>query len=691
MRLGLTCALATLPAAVAAQETVRVLDPDLHHLGDSRIETWPEVDPDPEATELVLRFEGQANRGEHVLYLRHRDVDNTWTATLNGTSIGALPKGKPMVPTFLVIPAGTLVDGANELAFRADTTTDDIVLGDVRLHLESLRRVLSLQPVEVRVTDGDGAPLPAKVTITRVDDAQLTETYYQEGDRIAVRKGIAYTADGNARFELSAGKYILHATRGTEWGLDRATIEVARAEPGSAPVGPIELTIRREVDTEGFVAADTHIHTYTHSGHGDATVAERLVTLACEGVELAIATDHNHHTDYRPLQAEMQLGEHFTAVTGNEVTTEVGHFNAFPFDANATLPNYKLQDWVMLVDDMRAQGARVVILNHPRWPQIPTGPFGVYHLNRHSGELAQQRVTFDAMELVNSTTLQNSPRYLLVDWFALLNHGERVTAVGTSDSHTVGDPVGQGRTYVRSSTDVPSEIDIDEACDAFLAGDTTVSLGIFCDLLIDDAYRMGETVDVEGGVVSLALRVAAPAWVRPRTAHVFLNGIEVVTQEVPAADGEPTDTQMDFVVPTPEHDAHLVCLVVGDGIREAFWRTMKPYTMAATNPVYLDVDGDGSYSHPRAVAERLVETHGVEPNALGPMIRDVDGSVAVEAASLARARYEADATDIEKLRAARGVLAELVRFGEHEVLTAYAESLPTPEKVFAPEDDGQAR
>ena len=66
------------------------------------------------------------------------------------------------------------------------------------------------------------------------------------------------------------------------------------------------------------------------------------------------------------------------------------------------------------------------------------------------------------MELVNATVRASDAMYNFIDWFALLNHGEKITAVGSSDSHTVGDPVGQGRTYLVSSTDDPGAIDVDE-------------------------------------------------------------------------------------------------------------------------------------------------------------------------------------------------------------------------------------
>ena len=72
-----------------------------------------------------------------------------------------------------------------------------------------------------------------------------------------------------------------------------------------------------------MVACDTHVHTFTYSGHGDATLNERLVTVAGEGIELPIATDHNLHINYAPLVNQLGLNKYYTPVIGNEVTTKI--------------------------------------------------------------------------------------------------------------------------------------------------------------------------------------------------------------------------------------------------------------------------------------------------------------------------------------------------------------------------------
>ena len=158
------------------------------------------------------------------------------------------------------------------------------------------------------------------------------------------------------------GRYTLYASRGFEYSIKKINLEVN----GNA-TRKVQLKIRREVPTPGLVSVDSHIHTLTRSGHGDSSEEERMHTIAGEGIELAIATDHNHHADYLPVQKNTGTTSFFTSVIGNEVTTETGHFNAFPILPDSSVPDYKLGDWTKLMASIRATpGVRVIVLNHPR-------------------------------------------------------------------------------------------------------------------------------------------------------------------------------------------------------------------------------------------------------------------------------------------------------------------------------------
>lgn len=643
---------------------VQVLDPEIHHLGNDRTPEWKEAPAEPERAPLRVTFEGRHNEGEVVLRLRTFHVDEVWHLSLNGRRLVTLHKTRAWRDEVVPVPPGTLRDGRNELRIDGPEPTDDFLVGDFRLVWATLREHLQLRVLEVRVTEAGGGLVPAKITVA-ARGGRLPEIYYAESPRTAVRPGIVYTADGRARLELPAGRYRVYATRGMEWSMASEVVDLSQA-----PMVGLDLQVRREVDTEGFVAADTHVHTFTFSGHGDASVEERLITLAAEGVELAIATDHNHNTDYRPAQERMKLHEHFRSVTGNEVTTEVGHFNAFPLDPKGAVPDHHLLDWVRLVEDMRAKGAKVVILNHPRWPEIHTGPFARGRLNRLSGEFSRP-VPFDAVEVVNSTTLTTDPWFVLQDWLALWNAGHQVTAVGSSDSHTVGDPVGQGRTYVRSRSDRPREIDLEDVCAAFVRGDASVALGIFVTARI--AGRGMGGLARASGEVGVELTVRAPGWVRPREAFVYVNGRRAARKAVPSRQGEPTDATLLLPVRLPPHDAYVVCAVSGDGVSAPFWRTMEPYTLGATNPIRVDVDGDGRYSSPAAQARALVARAAGERARLVEELRAVDDTVAVQV--LARLRREWGATG----PATATRLAELVAAcGNRPALLAYLRSVGAP-------------
>jgi hypothetical protein len=410
----------------------------------------------------------------------------------------------------------------------------------------------------------------------------------------------------------------------------------------------VKHRLRRELDTAGFVAADTHLHTLQFSGHGDASAQERQVTLAGEGVEFAVATDHNHFTDYVPYQRELGLSAYYTAVTGNEVTTKIGHFNGFPFDPAGKLPDHKLEDYPSIVAGIRERGASVVILNHPRWPNHEDSPFTNNKLDRDTGAFGTGlTLTVDATELINSTVVEGDPLFLFSDWFALLNRGVRVFAVGSSDSHTVGDPVGQGRTYVASATDDPTKVDVDAICEAIKTGHTSIGMGMFVTVLVNGQARMGDTVQSTADMQNqVELRVQAPSWILPRKATVFVNGTAVAERAVPAVAGDPTDTTMVFGVNNHGFDdSWMVCVVTGDPASGPFWPSVNPYSVAATNPVFISIDSPaGEWKSPRESAAYLLERF--QPS----HIKEVDEAIAVQWLDLFALKLRASGAEPAEVR-----------------------------------------
>ena len=95
-----------------------------------------------------------------------------------------------------------------------------------------------------------------------------------------------------------------------------------------------------------------------------------------------------------------------------------------------------------------------------------------------------------------------------------------------------------------------------------------------------------------------------------------------------------------------------------------YWRTAKDYTLGATNPVFLDRDGDGRYESPNTIARTLVKSTAGDPAALGTVLGHYDEAVLVQALLLARQQYQADLE--QRLRAIAGE-----RGKENEALSRY--------------------
>ena len=630
LALSLFCSLAAL--ASSQEPVTRVIEPAHRHLGNDETPEWSEAPATPEGKRLDLEFQARARAGDSVLWVRQRSVDNVWRLKINGVDMGTLKTNNEPADFWYHVEGGTLKSGKNTLSVTPEgDPNDDIVLGNFRLVEGSLRDALGLQPVTVTVVDGSSSkPIPSRVNFFRKDQKAAT-LFFTEPSTTPIREDLAYTVEGVLKTELQPGEYTLYASHGTEWSVAEASLHVT-----DAPVA-LSLTIHQEIDTTGFISCDTHIHTLEFSGHGDASALERVVTIAGEGVELPIATDHNHNLDFRPYQEQLKLNKLFTPVTGNEVTTDNGHFNAFPLDPEDEIPVYKERDWVKLVDGIRAKGATTVILNHPRWPG-GNSPYENAKYDPMTGLRGDDsRFTFNGMEVVNSDTAERDPLLLYRDWFGLVNRGERVMAIGASDSHTVGVTVGAGRTYVKSKTDRPDKIDIDEACENINAGRASVSHGLFCDVWLAKKLGksvMGEVVKAKGDAVELIVRAASASWAQPKTFILYVNGYEVAREEVEPSEG-PKDIHQLFHVDLPhDHDVWISCVVLGARLEAPWWGVQNKYTLGSTNPVWIDRDGKRGYESPRATAARLIERVGENTSKLPLAFEGVDDAVLIQAMSL---------------------------------------------------------
>lgn len=628
----------------AGAEPLRILDKHTHHLGLEGEREWRDLDGTaPEARSLQISFEAHANAQPATLFIRQRDVKLKWTVLLNGRKLGNLDLMEyPEIAT-IEVPPGILREGANELSILSPETPDDIFIDEIVLDSRAPAEACRDGTIQVRVKDRDSqAPLPCRLTIADARGA-LVPLSAEPGKPLAVRPGVVYTGDGQATVGLPAGDYTLYASRGPEYGVAERKISV---RAGSAE--DIALEIAREMPTPHLVACDTHIHTFTYSKHGDASTEDRVLTLAGEGIELAIASDHNVYADYSDVARRLKVADDFTLVLGDEVTTAAGHFVAFPIaSTQAPLPDARLTDWPALMQSIRrVPGVQVVILNHPRDVHNSFIPFAPENFDAMSGDnLRGPEFTFDAIEVCNSGTLQSDFMRSFRDWFALLNHGYRVTAVGSSDSHDVSRfIVGQGRTYISCDDTHPGRLDIDEACRNLKAGHAYVSLGLLTRLTVNDHFEAGDLATSLGDQIKVEVRVLGPAWAQADHVELYANGIKIREQAIatPSAPGE--KARIEWRLPRPAHDTYLVAIASGPGVTAPYWaipfpyqptdRLRQPRVIGANNPVWLDADGDGKFTSARDYARAILQRASGDPAKLADVLKGYDAAVATQVQAL---------------------------------------------------------
>jgi len=595
-----------------------------------------------DAERLEVRFEAKVNATEQTLRLWQRDVKLTWPVLLNGRKLGALVTAETAMESLLAVPAGALRDGENVLMIEAPPSLDDIEVGPVFIAAKPMIEVMSGAQIDVTVTDGEtGGGLPCRLTLTRADGT-LQPLRAEPAGAVAVRIGVVYTRNGKAMLSLPPGDYILHAGRGFEWGVECSAISLRAGETKQ-----VALQLRREVPTAGWIAADSHIHTLTHSGHGDAKIEERMLTIAGEGIELAVATDHNHHTDYAPSATSMGVAERFTPVIGNEVTTKHGHFNVFPIEAGARVVNYEQEDWAKLLPEIRATpGVKVITLNHPRDLHSGFIPLGGVQFNPKTGRHRQEdALDIDAMEVITSAAMQSDIHLLYKDWFALLNRGHRIAAVASSDSHDVNRFIlGQGRTYVAAKDADAANLDLDEVWRSYKEGRLLVSLGLLAQLKVNDKFTVGDLATGLAERIKVEATVFGPAWTQADHIELFANGILIREQQIEDNHRAGEKARIVWQLPKPAHDVHLVVIATGPGVTEPFWEIPRPYqpssktfvprVVGSTNPIWLDADGDGRFESAFAIARRLIQESGGDRAKLQEALKHCDEAVAVQVESL---------------------------------------------------------
>jgi hypothetical protein len=433
------------------------------------------------------------------------------------------------------------------------------------------------------VSDDSGAPIAARLVVRGVPptkDPELGPVHLASG-----AKNVAYTRTGEGVLALPAGRYQLVATAGLEW-----TIAEGAADVDEQRGATFRAELERVVQTPGFIACDFHLHA-DPSGDSDVPLADRVTSLLAEGIEFAVATDHNHVTDYGPTIGALGVGSKLGAAVGVEITTpDWGHFNTFPYPADAAPPPYAETPAAIFDQVRRVSPGAIVQINHPRMA-IDIGYFDRGGLDSTAGTTTREGFSFgfDTIEVWNGFELE-SPDLLernLRDWYALLDLGRVYTAVGNSDSHMlVLQWTGYPRTYVQVADGAtPAQV-----AEALRAGRAIVTSGPFLELAVEGA-GIGQLARTRQGKIRIEVGVRAAPWIDVESVDLVVNG--TVWQTLDADSLQPVEIEL-------ERDGWLIAIARGAGDLSRVLPGSKARPLAFTNPVFVDVDENGKYDAPRA-------------------------------------------------------------------------------------------
>ena len=462
-------------------------------------------------------------------------------------------------------------------------------------------RVSSLSRVEVglspggtlgyEVRDDEGRGLPARIGL------------YQR--RRLVRTLYSRTGSGEAM--VAPGTYEVSVTRGYEYVPYEGRIEMAAGRSTA-----LQAVLVHAVNTDGFLSADMHLHAGP-SGDNKISITERIITVAAEGLEVAVGTDHEAIISWAGGVEESGLGPWVATVVGEEVTATIPeHINMFPveprfeIDARGGPVRWYGLDIGEIYSAIRERGGRIIQLNHP---------LGYMDAIAYDCATGQARLThpeylglapgaslwswnFDTFEYQNGNDqvfknpLRPASSGTFEYWMSFINLGHRITAVSNTDAHDYHPP-GAPRTYFKSSTDKPAEFEVESLIQSLQEGRAVTSTGAFARVKINNQAEMGDTAISMGHTVDLWVHIESIPQIDVSHFKVFVNCDQTKNIAIPLT-GEVI--KYDGHVPVRiNQDSQIVVMGFGKNHLPRGLPQFDPVGVPrfTTNPIYVDYGGDG--------------------------------------------------------------------------------------------------
>lgn len=437
-------------------------------------------------------------------------------------------------------------------------------------------------PGTVHVTVADGGPAVVRASFAAGDPVAALDLLVP--GRPGGHAAIGYVRDGDLDLALEPGTYDILVHRGARHEVFRTRVEVA-----SGSVVDVDATLAVSYAVDGVVSIDPHCHA-APSADGGVSMEDRLLTMAANGIDVHVGTDHDHVTDYRPMLEPLGLDGVLASIVADEVSPVLrGHFNAWPATRALGRANGGAPRWWLGVESTSALFAMIrelvgadgiIQANHP------TGASGMFErAGYRDGKVRDPdrwSSDFDAMEALNSG---DHASYWLY-YFDLVNHGKKVTPVGVSDTHGHDSGhLGASFTWLRTGTGVDGITD-DVVRAAMRARATVIGTGPYIDATIAGAWAPGAEVR---GPVQLDVAVKSPSWMPVETVQLWRDGAAIESR--PCSGPAPARCAESWTL-DPEVDASYV-VIAESTASPMVYAHAGDLAWAMTSSIFVDADGDG--------------------------------------------------------------------------------------------------
>ncbi len=410
----------------------------------------------------------------------------------------------------------------------------------------------------------DASPLPVRVQVIPAAAASRPPGSFGVPSESNGRLLVDFALTGESQLRVPAGTHRVVVSRGYEWELFDQSVTVAAGKT-------TELTAKltHSVDSAGVMCADFHIHSFYSADSSDPVDAKVRGAIA-DGLEIPISSEHEWIIDFQPVIQKFGMTAYAFGIPSEEFTTFAwGHFGIIPIQPRPDQVNNGAVPWVgkkppeVFHNIAELPERPALIINHPRSSSFQ-GYFEASGFDRSTatGDPEYWSDEFSAVEVFNDSDLESNRSESVADWFALLNHGKKVWAVGSSDSHHYrSSPVGYPRTCLRFGHDDPRLLSADKIRDVVRSGDAVVSGGLYMTVSGPGGVHPGGTIAMASGPQTFQIVVQTTKWLSAKRLEVIVDGETVETKElqesvVPA--GRRYEATVQVTPPTGRSGAHWV-------------------------------------------------------------------------------------------------------------------------------------